>query len=82
MDSKQGTAAVKRTSAGLRDALFDEIDALRGGRSTPQRASAVAKLAVQIIGTVHMDIEYQKHVVSTPAALSTKLPPIELGKAA
>lgn len=75
--------AVTRTSQGLRDALFDEIDNLRGGRSNPQRASAIAKLAVQIIGTVHMDIEYQKHVASTPnAAPAVPLPAIELGKAA
>lgn len=75
---------VARTSLGLRDALFDEIDALRAGNSNPQRASAIAKLAVQIIGTVHMDIEYQKHIASTPNSLSQSvaLPAIELGKKA
>jgi len=51
---------VERTTFGLRDALFDEMDALRRGTSTPQRASAVSKLAVQIINSANMEIEYQK----------------------
>ena len=40
-----------KTSSGLCDALFDEFDLLRNGLSDPHRASAVAKLAVQIINT-------------------------------
>lgn len=36
---------VSRTSAGLRDAIFDEIDAVRNGTSNPTRANAIAKLA-------------------------------------
>lgn len=75
------TNPVERTSLGLRNALFDEIDALRRGESNPQKAGAVAKLAVQIIGSVQMDIEYQKHVASTaPRAMqSVPLPAISLG---
>ena len=46
-----------RTSAGLCDALFQEFDLLRNGRSDPHRASAVAKLAVQIINTKKLEIE-------------------------
>lgn len=60
---------VKRTSVGLRAALFDEIDALRNGESTPQRASALSKVAVQIINTVNMEVDYQKYVRSEPTAL-------------
>lgn len=41
---------VIRSSLGLRNALFDELDALREGKSNPQRAIAVSKLAAQIIG--------------------------------
>ena len=36
---------VVRDFSGLRDALVDEIDALRNGTSNPARANAVAKLA-------------------------------------
>lgn len=47
-----------RTSLGLRDALFDELDALRAGTSNPQKSQATAKLAVQIINSVKMEIDY------------------------
>lgn len=40
---------IKRTSAGLRDALFDEIDALRRGDGDSQRATAIARLASNVI---------------------------------
>jgi len=83
MEHEKTAAArpVDRTSLGLRNALFDEMDALRAGTSTPQRACAIAKLAVQIIGSVQMDIEYQKHVASTSsrAPQPVPLPAISLG---
>jgi hypothetical protein len=59
---------VNRTSAGLRDAIFDEIDAIRNGTSNPTRANAVAKLATGIVETVRMEIEVQRHLrQSTPS---------------
>ena len=47
----------EKTSTGLCDALFDEFDLLRNGLSDSHRASAVAKLAVQIINTKKLEIE-------------------------
>ena len=58
---------VKRTSAGLRDAIFDEIDAVRNGTSNPTRANAIAKLATGIVETVRMEIEVQRHAQSSIA---------------
>jgi hypothetical protein len=55
-------APVNRSSAGLRDAIFDEIDAIRNGTSNPTRANAVAKLATGIVETVRMEIEVQRHL--------------------
>ena len=55
---------ISRTSAGLRDALFDEMDALRKGESNPRRAQAIAKLACQIVNSVKMEIEFYSHVHS------------------
>lgn len=52
---------VARTSAGLRDAIFDEIDAIRNGSSNPTRANAVAKLASGVVETVRMELEVQRH---------------------
>lgn len=54
-------APVARTSAGLRDAIFDELDFIRNGTSNPTRANAVAKLAAGVVETVRMEIEVQKH---------------------
>lgn len=59
------TTPIVRTSAGLRDAIFDEIDAIRNGSSNPTRANAVAKLATGIVETVRMEIEVQRHLRQT-----------------
>lgn len=54
--------SINRTSAGLRDAIFDEIDAIRNGTSNPTRANAVAKLATGIVETVRMELEVSRHL--------------------
>lgn len=70
-----------RTSAGLRDALFDELDNLRNGTSNPAKANAIAKLSDQVISTVKMELDVQKHIAKyKPAGLSPQLgAPVELG---
>lgn len=81
-------APIVRTSAGLRDAIFDEIDAIRNGTSNPTRANAVAKLATGIVETVRMEIEVHRHLRQTatgkPEAAATGIlgSPIALGVAA
>lgn len=49
-----------RTSKGLRDVLFEEIDSLRSGDGDPSRALAVANLAKQIINTVKIELDYNR----------------------
>ena len=39
---------VSRTSAGLRDAIFDELDAIRSGESNPTRANAIPYWAEEL----------------------------------
>lgn len=79
---------IQRTSAGLRDAIFDEIDAVRNGTSNPTRANAIAKLATGIVETVRMEIEVQRHLKSnagtSPATVQAADMgvPLQLGKAA
>jgi hypothetical protein len=73
------SAPIVRTSAGLRDAIFDEIDAIRNGNSNPTRANAVAKLATGIVETVRMEIEVQKHLRSVPKEEQTQPQPQLLG---
>lgn len=52
--------AVERTTVGLRDAIFDEIDRLRNGTTTPQKASAVCKAANAIVATVKLELDYSR----------------------
>lgn len=52
-------AAINRTSQGLRDVLFEEMEALRNG-GTPAQAIAVAMLAKQIISTARVEMEYHR----------------------
>ena len=70
-----------RTSAGLRDTLFEELDALRNGTSNPAKANAIAKLSDQLISTVKMELDVQKHIAKyKPAGLSPQLgEPVTLG---
>ena len=54
--------AITRTSAGLRNALFDEIDSLRNGASNPARARSLAMLANTALKSVEVEIEFHKYV--------------------
>ena len=56
------TANFQRNSTGLRDALFDEWEALRNGESNAARARSIAMLANSILSSVQTDIEYHKYV--------------------
>lgn len=58
------TQKTVRTTMGLRDAMFDELDALRSGESTPKRAAAAARLAGAIVNSVKIEIDHQKHVAT------------------
>lgn len=51
-----------RTSAGLRNVLFDEIDSLRAGMSNPARARSLAMLANTALKSVEVEIEFHKYV--------------------
>lgn len=46
------TEKIERSFKGLRDALFDEFDSLRGGKIKPERANAAARLASEITKSV------------------------------
>lgn len=84
-EKMNGASPTIRTSSGLRDALFDELDALRNGSTNPAKANAVAKLADQVIATVKMELEVQRHIAkykpdgAVPATLGA---PVSLGSAA
>ena len=51
-----------RNTTGLRDALFEEWEALRDGSSNPARARSIAMMANTILQSVQVEIEYHKYV--------------------
>jgi len=51
-----------RTSSGLRNVLFDEIDLIREGKSNPARARSLAMLANTALKSVEVEIEFHKYV--------------------
>lgn len=75
--------AAERTSAGLRNALFDELDGIRKGTSNATRANAVAKLCMTIVETVRVEIDAAKFAEkhkSTPETATLASPvPLKLG---
>lgn len=62
VSSTPEVALVERSSAGLRNALFDQLDALRQGQTTPTMANATAKLIAEIINTVQLELNVAKFV--------------------
>lgn len=79
MTTETELPATERTSAGLRSALFDELDGLRKGTSNATRANAVAKLCTTIVETVRVELDVAKHAekhknVPVPAAMPSTTP--------
>lgn len=60
--------ASKRTTKGLRDVLFDEIEALRNGDGDASRALAVANLAKQIINVAKIELDYHREATKMASA--------------
>lgn len=72
---------VERSSAGLRNALFDALDALRSGDMNANTANAIAKIADGVISTVKMELDVQRHLRRNPpdAEAPSLGAPISLG---
>ena len=58
---------VKRNSGGLADAMFDELDALNNGSSTPQQARAKSAIANSIISLTRLEMEYARFITDQRA---------------
>ena len=53
---------VNRTSDNLKELMWDELEALTAGTSTPQNARAKASLAGQICGITRLEIDFSRFV--------------------
>lgn len=73
---------VARTTVGLREMLFNEVERLRSNISTPAEANAVARLAKEITSTVKLELEAKKLSMKMAESDQMALPaPIDLGLA-
>lgn len=53
-----------RTSEGLRDMLFDELDNLRSGNTSPQHSREICRVSNVIINSLMAEIQFHKVVVN------------------
>ena len=65
---------ITRTSAGLRDALFDAMERLRNGDMLAEDAMAMSKLASQVCSTVKLEIDVAKLRAQYPSDTKLVLP--------
>jgi len=72
MTKKNGNG---RTTQGLRDILFEEIESVRGENSDPSKSMAVAKLAQQILNTAKVEMQFARTMVEAANAGT----PLQLG---
>lgn len=56
-ESKVSLCEIPKSAEGLRDALFDEINALRTGKGDVQRARVISQLAHRIIEAARLSIQ-------------------------
>lgn len=66
--------ATQRDSAGLREALFEQIDKLRSGNGNIGEARAMAALAAQVVNTVHMEIAVAQAQRDYPRDKAPRIP--------
>lgn len=53
---------IERTSKGLSNTLFNELEKLRSGESTPQQSRSVAALANTICAVSRLEMDYARFV--------------------
>jgi hypothetical protein len=74
------TKKTKRTTHGLRDILFDELEELRTGDGDPTKATAVANLARQIIGVANLEMRFHEmQIKAAEKAVPVNMGAMELG---
>lgn len=68
----------KRSTKTLRVILHDEVDSVRDGSSTPQRARAIGTLVNNMLQTVRLEMEFTRFVNETQKGTDGNLDPVIL----
>ena len=69
----------KRTSDALKDLMWDQMESLLAGKTTPQHARAASSLAGQICGITRLEMDFSRFV-SDARAEGGMLGQIPMGK--
>lgn len=69
-------AKAKRTAAGLRDGLFEMLEALKSGKVDAKAAQSYAQLSMTILKSLEVQMQYEKMVRAKE--LPEALPDLEL----
>lgn len=59
--------SIAKTSRGLAQAMFEELELLRAGESTPQQARAKASIANTICTISRLEMDFARFVTTTRA---------------
>jgi hypothetical protein len=78
MMNKNIEKPIVRSSVGLRDFIFDELDALNSGKSNPQRTNAITKAAQSILDSATLELSVSKFLCAS-GKNSVPMSPIPLG---
>lgn len=72
---------IERTSKGLASALFDEMDSLIAGDSTPTQAKAKVGIANSIVSISRLEMDYARFVATPRSELdSNELTALPMGR--
>lgn len=58
---------IEKTSRGLASAMFEELEMLRAGKSTPQQARAKASIANTVCTISRLEMDFARFVSSARA---------------
>lgn len=74
------STSIERTSAGLASEMFEELDALKKGTSTPQQARAKSSIANTIIAISRLEMDFARFVADARGEDGKKaLPSLPMG---
>jgi hypothetical protein len=65
---------IERTTAGLRDFLFHELDAFVRGSTTPERIRSVTQVANAIVDSARLELEFARLVKTRGKGVRTGMP--------
>jgi len=76
---EMATVKIDRTSAGLKDALFEAIEALRSGDIEPGEAKMIAGLSREIVSVTRLELDiYNYRIDNNLMGKATEPPSIKM----